>query len=152
VPAALHAQFLEMFQNNSWVQPGALRVLDTPLDLSTITLPLFATGAVADHLTPWPACHRTTQLLSGPSTFVLSNGGHIASLVNLPGNPEASYLADGPEAAGAETWEAGGERHTGSWWEPWAEWVRERSGDERPPPLGPAPGLYVGQLARAAAI
>ena len=30
--------------------------------------------------------------MSGDSTFALSNAGHIASLVNPPGNPKASYF------------------------------------------------------------
>src|SRR3712207_9480453 len=68
--------------------PGALRVLGTPVHLSRITLPTFVTGALTDHITPWYGCYRTTQLLSGPSTFVLSSSGHIQSLVNPPGNPK----------------------------------------------------------------
>ncbi len=161
LPAALHAQFLEMFQHNTLAEPGRTTVLGTPVDLSAVDVPVFVTGALNDHLTPWSACFRTTQLLSGPSTFVLSNAGHIASLVNPPGNPKASYLT-GPEARDADTWRAGAERRSGSWWEPWAQWVLERSGDERPAPrtagtdhrpaLGPAPGLYVHQPARTAAI
>jgi polyhydroxyalkanoate synthase len=54
------------------------------VSLKTITVPAFVTGAVTDHLTPWKGCYWTTQLLSGPSTFVLSYSGHIASLVNPP--------------------------------------------------------------------
>ena len=91
LPAALHLQFLDLFQANALCRPGAMTVLHTPVDLSTIKVPTFATGAITDHLTPWKGCYRTTQLLSGPMTFVLSNSGHIQSLVNPPGNPKASY-------------------------------------------------------------
>jgi hypothetical protein len=45
--------------------------------------------AVADHLCPWQSCYRTTQLLGGPVTFVLSTSGHIASMINSPANPKA---------------------------------------------------------------
>ena len=65
------------------------------VSLLLISVPTFVTGAVADHLTPWKGCYRTTQLLSGPSTFVLSYSGHIQSLVNPPGNPRASYWTGG---------------------------------------------------------
>jgi polyhydroxyalkanoate synthase subunit PhaC len=153
LPARLHEQFLDIFAHNSLVRAGAMRVLDTPLHLSRITVPTFVTGAVTDHLTPWEGCYRTTQLLSGPSTFVLSNAGHIQSLVNPPGNPKASYWTGGEPGADPQAWRATAERHTGSWWEPWAEWLTERSGDEIPartargsaehPPLEPAPGAYV---------
>ena len=75
LPAALHKQFLDIFERNSLCEPGPMTVLGTPVDLSTITVPTFVTGGTTDHLTPWKGCYRTTQLMSGPSTFVLSNAG-----------------------------------------------------------------------------
>jgi polyhydroxyalkanoate synthase len=153
LPARLHEQFLGIFRDNTLTRAGEVSVLGTPVDLSRIDVPTFVTGAVNDHLTPWKGCYRTTELLSGPSTFVLSNAGHVASLVNPPGNPKATYWAGGKSGTDPETWQASAEKHTGSWWEAWAEWVLERSGEERPapadlgndghPPLEPAPGSYV---------
>ncbi|WP_197537405.1 PHA/PHB synthase family protein [Modestobacter italicus] len=153
LPARLHEQFLEIFGTNALVRAGAMRVLGSPVHLSRITVPTFVTGALTDHLTPWDGCYRTTQLLSGPSTFVLSYSGHIQSLVNPPGNPKAHYWTGGEPGPDPHAWRASAERHTGSWWEPWAEWMLERSGDEVPapaargsadhPPLEPAPGSYV---------
>jgi polyhydroxyalkanoate synthase len=116
-------------------------------------VPTFVAGAATDHITPWTGCYRTTQLLSGPSTFVLSNSGHIQSLVNPPGNPKAAYWIGGQPGPDPEDWKATAERRTGSWWEPWADWALERSGAEVPapawlgsaahPPLEAAPGSYV---------
>jgi polyhydroxyalkanoate synthase len=153
LPAALHEQFLEVFRDNSLVRPGALTVLGTPVDLANITVPTYAAGAVTDHITPWTGCYRTTQLMSGPATFVLSHSGHIQSLVNPPGNPKASYFVGGSPGPDPEDWKAGAERRTGSWWEHWAEWAIERSGAEVPAPeflgsalhapLEAAPGSYV---------
>ena len=76
-------------------ESGKATMLGTPVDLRRITLPTFVTGAMTDHLTPWTGCYRTTQLLSGPSTFVLSSSGHIQSLVNPPGNPKMFYYTGG---------------------------------------------------------
>jgi polyhydroxyalkanoate synthase len=153
LPARLHEQFLEVFGKNALVRPGAMTVLGTPVRLSRITVPTFVTGGITDHLTPWEGCYRTTQLLSGPSTFVLSHAGHIQSLVNPPGNPRASYHTGGTPGPDARAWRASAERHTGSWWEPWAEWVLDRSDEDRPapdelgsaahPPLESAPGSFV---------
>ena len=153
LPAALHLQFLDLFQANALCQPGAMTVLHTPVDLSTITVPAFATGAMTDHLTPWKGCYRTTQLLSGPMTFVLSNSGHIQSLVNPPGNPKASYYTGQQPGHDADQWLATATRHTGSWWEAWADWIIPHSGAERPAPqslgspafepMTEAPGDYV---------
>jgi polyhydroxyalkanoate synthase len=153
LPARLHEQFLEIFRMNLLCHPGALTVLGSPVNLKQIDVPTFVTGGTTDHLTPWTGCYRTTVELSGPSTFVLSNAGHIASLVNPPGNPKASYFVEGPEGAAPQDWLAGASRRTGSWWEPWAAWELERSGPEVPAPrragsrahrgLEPAPGAYV---------
>ncbi|MGA2927396.1 MAG: alpha/beta fold hydrolase [Solirubrobacteraceae bacterium] len=161
LPAALHADFLNIFHDNPLVAPGALRVLGTPVDLGRIDLETYVTGATTDHLTPWRGCYRTTQLLSGPSTFVLSNAGHIASLVNPPGNPKAHYFT-GPAAGGdPDQWQAGARQQQGTWWTHWAAWARERAGAERKAPsrlgsathpvIEPAPGSYVRDRAPGAA-
>ncbi len=153
LPAQLHEDFLGIFRDNTLVQAGALTVLGTPVDLSQVRVPLFVSGALTDHLTPWAGCYRTTRAMSGPATFVLSNAGHIASLVNPPGNPRASYHVGGEPGPDPEAWRAGAEQRTGSWWEAWADWTRERAGDEeaapeglgnaRHRPLEAAPGAYV---------
>ena len=159
LPGALHGQFLDIFRDNLLAQPGALQVLGTPLQLQKITLPAFVTGALTDHLTPWKGCYQTTRLLGGPATFVLSYSGHIASLVNPPGNPKAYYWTGGPPGQDPDQWLAGAQKQQGSWWEAWADWIAARSGDPRPRPetlgsvlhqeLGPAPGLYVRDMAPA---
>ncbi len=154
LPAALHRQFLNIFEHNPLPTPGSLESLGTPVDLGSIKVPHYVVGAVADHLTPWKGTYRTTQLLGGDSTFVLSNAGHIASLVNPPGNPKASYFTGPTDADGSpEEWLDGAVRQLGSWWEHWADWALERSGAEKAAPkkLGsrrnpardPAPGSYV---------
>lgn len=153
LPGALHAQFLDIFRDNPLVRPGAFKVLGTPVDVSSIKVPVFVTGAISDHLTPWRGCYETTQLVGGESTFVLSYSGHIASLVNPPGNPKAHYWIGGAPGPDPDEWLAGAERRSGSWWERWVEWVTPLSGPETPAPkrlgsrrhpgMEPAPGLYV---------
>ena len=154
LPAALHRQFLDIFQRNPLPEVGAMEALGTPIDLGAIRVPVYVTGAINDHLTPWKSTYSTTQLTGGPSTFVLSNAGHIASLVNPPGNPKASYFT-GPLTKGEapEQWLESAEKHVGSWWENWSDWLLARSGEEKAapaslgserfPPRGPAPGSYV---------
>ncbi|GAB2485825.1 PHA/PHB synthase family protein [Jatrophihabitans fulvus] len=152
LPARLHREFLDVFKNNT-IPRGEATVLGTRVDLSAVKVPSFVTGAITDHLTPWKGCYRTTELIGGESTFVLSNAGHIASLVNPPGNPKASYFVDGEPGGDAEAWRRSATKRSGSWWEYWADWAIERSGDEVDAPssagshghrpLQPAPGPYV---------
>lgn len=129
--------------------PGARTYLDTPMDLATIDVPTFVMEAVNDHLTPWRGAYRTTQLLSGDATFVLSNAGHIASLVNPPGNSKATHLT-GPDTGtvDADTWRSRAVQQTGSWWKAWADWTIRHAGAHlaapaRQPGLDDAPGCYV---------
>ena len=153
LPASLHAQFLDIFMDNAMTNPGEVTVLGEPVDLSQITADAFVVGAIDDHLTPWKGCYETTQLLGGESNFVLSNAGHIAALVNPPGNPKASYLAGSEPGEDPVEWLNQARKHEGSWWEHWSGWVGERSGDKidapaslgnkRFPELAPAPGTYI---------
>src|SRR4029078_5978152 len=94
LPARLQVEFLDIFKTNTLCQPGGTEILGTPVDLRQITVPSFVTGAITDHLTPWKGCYRTTELLGGQSTFILSNAWHIAALVNPPRNPKAYSYAD----------------------------------------------------------
>ena len=133
--------------------PAASRSSATRSTSAAINVDTYVTGALTDHLTPWKGCYRTTQLLGGQSTFVLSNAGHIASLVNPPGNPKAHYFAGPEPVADPDDWRAAAERRSGTWWEDWADWISERSGEERKAPsrlgsrrhpmIEPAPGAYV---------
>jgi polyhydroxyalkanoate synthase len=152
LPSALHHQFLKIFNFNQ-LPKGELQVLGSKIDLRKIKVDLYATGATTDHLTPWKGCYAATQLMSGDATFVLSNAGHIASLINPPGNPKSFYLA-GPKPKGdPEAWLEEAKEVRGTWWEHWSAWMIERSGAEVPapeqlgdvthPPLEPAPGRYV---------
>jgi polyhydroxyalkanoate synthase len=152
LPAGLHLDFLEIFDTNALTRPGRWRALGSLVDLRKIEIDTFVTGAVNDHLTPWKGCYRATQLLGGSSTFVLSHAGHIASLVNPPGNPNASYWTGPAPGPDPDAWLGAATKHTGSWWEPWAQWITARSGPKRKarkpgsrafPPLAPAPGTYV---------
>jgi polyhydroxyalkanoate synthase len=153
LPAGLHAQFLDVFEHNSFAHPGSLTALGTPVDLGRVKCDAYVTGGLSDHLTPWEGCYRTTQLLGGSSTFVLTHTGHIQTMVNPPGNPKAHYYVGPEPGPDPHEWRTGAEKRAGSWWEHWAEWMLARSGEDRPAPaklgsrrhpvLDPAPGRYV---------
>jgi poly(3-hydroxyalkanoate) synthetase len=153
MPAALHATFLDMWLNNALVNAGRASVLGTPVDLGKVNNDMYVVGARADHLVPWQSAHAATRLFGGDVRYVLSNSGHIQALVNPPGNPKATYLTNDDRLLEPEAWLKGACRHQGSWWEDWAAWSQERSGDLRPGPASPgdvryprladAPGPYV---------
>jgi len=155
LPAALHAEFLDVFLKNSLTRPGEMTVLDTPIDLKSVTCDVYAIGAVTDHLTPWDACYRTPKLFGGKATFIAANSGHIQALVNPPGNLKARFLTNPDLSGNAQEWMEGAKEQKGSWWPHYGEWLAKRSGGKRPapaalgselhPPITPAPGRYVHQ-------
>jgi polyhydroxyalkanoate synthase len=153
MPAALHRDFVEIALENSLVEPGAAGVLDTPVDLSQISVDSYIVAGIADHITPWENCYRTVHLLGSDPRFVLSTSGHIAALVNPPGNAKASYRVNDDLPEDPAAWLASATQTPGTWWTDWTAWLAERSGGERAAPkrlggkrykpLEDAPGTYV---------
>ncbi|SDC15658.1 polyhydroxyalkanoate synthase [Geodermatophilus telluris] len=151
--AGLHHDFIEVSIGNLLTKPGAATMLGSPVDLSAIDVDAYVTAGIADHLCPWQSCYRTTQLLGGRSRFVLSTAGHIASLVNPPSNPKASFQVAPSTPADPEEWLAAAGKEKGSWWPDFMAWLGERAGEEVPAPeslgsadfpvLVDAPGTYV---------
>ncbi len=151
--AGLHADFVDMAVENQLIRAGALSVLGVPIDLGKVTVDSYIVAGIADHITPWENCYRTTQLLGGATRFILSTSGHIAALVNPPDNPKASFHTNDDHGADATTWLKGAETHQGSWWNDVAQWLDERTGELKPAPkemgstrlrpLADAPGTYV---------
>jgi polyhydroxyalkanoate synthase subunit PhaC len=153
MPARLHADFVDLAMDNKLATPGALTVLGTPVDLSQIDMDAYLVAGIADHITPWQNCYRSTQLLGGTSRFILSTSGHIAALVNPPGNPKARYQVNKATPANPEDWLKTAQTEQGSWWPDLLAWLGDRCGPDKPAPeelggggLRPiidAPGTYV---------
>lgn len=153
MPARLHRDFIEIGQDNLLTRAGAATACGSPVDLSAVTIDSYVVAGIADHLCPWQNCYQSTQLLGGSSRFVLSTSGHIAAIVNPPGNKKASYHVSEDCPADAEKWLGQAEEHSGTWWEDFSGWLTEHAGKERDAPteaggegyepLEAAPGSYV---------
>ena len=153
LPAALHRSFIRLALDNALTKPGAATMLGSPVDLSKVDTDTYVIAGIADHLCPWQSCYRSTQLLGGPVTFVLSTSGHIASMVNPPGNPKATFQTAGPNPPDPRDWLSAAQTVSGSWWPHYSDWLAQRSGAQHEsrakpgrkgyPPLAPAPGTYV---------
>jgi len=153
LPAALHADFMDIAIDNALTHANSVHVLDTPIDLGAIECPSFVVGAVTDHITPWQACYQTVNLLGGDTEFVLSSQGHIQALVNPAGNPKGKYYLNPEIAETATEWRKDAVEHSGSWWDHWTKWLTGHGGRKRNapttlgskahPPIMAAPGSYV---------
>ncbi|PTU78019.1 class II poly(R)-hydroxyalkanoic acid synthase [Pseudomonas indoloxydans] len=153
LPAALHGEFIEMFRTNPLTRPGALEVCGTPIDLKQVTCDFFVVAGTTDHITPWDSCYKSAHLFGGKCEFVLSNSGHIQSILNPPGNPKARYMTNSEMPLDPKAWQESSTKHADSWWLHWQSWLAERSGKTKnaPSALGnkkfpageAAPGTYV---------
>src|SRR4029453_1702118 len=84
--AALHRDFIRLAVDNALTRPGEATMLGSPVDLAKVDTDAYLVAGAADHLCPWQACYRSTQLLGGPTRFVLSSGGPLPPLVHPPGS------------------------------------------------------------------
>ncbi len=153
----LMGDFLTLFETLAFTMKGEVEMAGHRIDLSKVKSDLFILGGVTDHITPWKATYRSTQLFGSKDvTYVLSQSGHMQAILNPPGNPKAKYFVNktGEKLPPtADEWIKGSEEVAGSWWPFWIEWLQARSGakvkaraslgDKAHVPLDPAPGLYV---------
>ncbi len=147
-----HSWYLRnTYVENNLIVPSKVRLKGEAIDLGRITLDAYAVGAEKDHIVPWDAAWRITQLSGGKVRYVLASSGHIAGIINPPGGKGAFWTNDA-RAETPEEWRAGATRHDGSWWTDWGAWLAKRSGKQRRPPsvgsnshppLQDAPGSYV---------
>jgi polyhydroxyalkanoate synthase subunit PhaC len=152
MPAAMHSFYLRNFYIQNKLARGELEIAGQTIDLGEIKHPTYIVGAENDHIVLWESAYASTQLLSGPTRFVLSSGGHIAGIVNPPG-PKGWYLVGGEDnPPTAAEWRSKATKHAGSWWTDWATWSTERAGElidapqlgsERYPVLYDGPGEYI---------
>jgi polyhydroxyalkanoate synthase len=152
VPAEMQCDFIDLGQKNKLAKKEQ-RVLGKRVDLSKIDYPVYVMAGTTDHITPWKACYRSTQLFGDDVLFVLTNQNHTQTISSRIDNRHLKYwVADKlPEDPDVALQSAGA--HDGSWSEHWIDWLKERGGDEvKPkkslgnksfPALGPAPGEYV---------
>ena len=153
LPAGLHGDFLDMIFSNPFLNPGAMVVGGVPIDMTKVAYPTYVIAGTTDHITPWKAVYETARLYGDDTTFILSNSGHLQSLLNPPGNPKAWYMKGTAKQEDPDEWAEKAKKHEGSWWLDWGAMLKKTSGKEvaapkkpgskKNPALGPAPGTYV---------
>ena len=159
MPARMHSEYLRALFLNNDLAEGRYQVGGRPVSLRDIHVPLFAVSTITDHVAPWRSVYKIQMLTDADVTFVLSNGGHNAGIVNPPGNPHRHHqIATHRESEpyiDPDAWQARAVEMPGSWWPCWEEWLADHSGapTAAPPPmgapergytpLGDGPGTYV---------
>lgn len=150
--------FRNTYLENNLVVPGKICVDDTPIDFSTLDMPVYMYGSIDDHIVPWRTAYASTGILSGAQRFVLGASGHIAGVINPPVQKRRHYWAydvdqDAVFPGVADDWLKAAPQHEGSWWGDWMQWLTKQAGEkikvvatlgnEEYPIIEAAPGQYV---------
>jgi polyhydroxyalkanoate synthase len=142
------------YLENKLIHQNRISLAGEPIDLEKIVQPLYAVGAMDDHITPWAQTFRIVNFVMASKRYVLSSSGHILGIINPPDKAQkrSYWVADAHRAETSEAWQASAVAHRGSWWMDWVEWLDERCGEFVPAPvvaseafpaLCQAPGSYV---------
>lgn len=154
MPAQLYSDFaVDLVGRNALALGEPLKVCGAAIALKKVEMETFVVAGQTDHITPWRGCYQTTQLLNGPSQFVLFKSGHVQTLVTPPGNRKAVFLTNSNTPASPDEWLETASPQNGSWWDHWDAWLSTRSGERAAaasspghaeyPSLQAAPGSYV---------
>jgi polyhydroxyalkanoate synthase len=161
MPYRMHSEYLRQFFLNNDLAGGRYEVGGRAVSLRDIRIPIFAVSTLTDHVAPWRSVYKIQMLADADVTFVLSNGGHNAGVVNPPGHPHRHHQIalhkEHEKYIDPDAWQKTAVHHDGSWWPCWRDWLVRQSSEQisRPslgapqsgyPPLGDAPGTYVFQM------
>ena len=158
LPQRMAMEYLRgLCQQNKLVE-GGFELLGHRLKLEDIDVPLIAIGCETDHIAPWKDSYRGVRMMgSADKTFVMTQSGHIAGIVNPPSKGKYGHYTNDNLSLDHEDWLEGAKFHEGSWWPRWGAWLENRSdgkvdaripGEKGRDTLGDAPGAYVVRKAR----
>ena len=150
LPGRMAIDYLRrLCQQNTFVGEG-FEAMGKRLHIRDVEVPLCAIACETDHIAPATDSWRgVAQMASRDKTFILSESGHIAGIINPPSKKKyGHYTSDAGFADGWQAWRDQARHHEGSWWGRWGDWLAKRAGGmvaARDPGegLGPAPGQYV---------
>ena len=128
-------------------------MLGHTLRIKEVDVPLCAIACETDHIAAWRDSYRGIQQMGSRSkTFIMTQSGHIAGIVNPPSKKKYGHFTNKDLKLDSQAWLDGAEFTEGSWWPRWEAWLKGRSGkmiparepgDKAHPPLCAAPGEYV---------
>jgi polyhydroxyalkanoate synthase subunit PhaC len=150
LPAKMAVEYLRGLCQNDGFAKGEFKVFGKPVSLAGVKVPLCAIACETDHIAHWKGSFNgVKQMGSKDKTFILSESGHIAGIINPPSKDKYGHYTNAAPVAGDPlTWLKGATFNKGSWWPRWGAWLAGQSGPmikARTPTdsLAPAPGTYV---------
>jgi polyhydroxyalkanoate synthase len=158
LPGPMYCWYLRhLYLQNELRVPGRLITCGEKVDVGAIKAPFYLYASREDHIVPWHAAYRSTQMVKGKKRFVMGASGHIAGVINPPAKGKRNYWTNDRLVNEAEDWLEAATEHPGSWWTDWSRWLATHAGKKVAAPkapgsrqhkaIEPAPGRYVKQKA-----
>ena len=155
LPARMTIQYLRnLCQDNEFAR-GEFMLLGERIGLKDMRHPLIAIACETDHIAHWKGAYAGFCKMGSrdrDKTFVLSQSGHIAGIVNPPSKQKYGHYTCESRHDQPESWREHASFTEGTWWRLWSNWLSRRSGRQMParlpgskkyPELEKAPGSYV---------
>ena len=131
LPAKWHKAYLtDLYRDNKLVEPGAINIDGTPIDLKKIKTPSYVQAGREDHIAPLESVWKITEHFAGPLKFLLAGSGHIAGVVNPPSAGKYQYWTSDKPVSTLADFIAGAKETPGSWWPDWIEWITGQDADK----------------------
>lgn len=153
LPAKMTVEYLRgLCQANEFAN-GDFELLGEHLSIADVEVPICAIACETDHIAAWKSSYNGMRKTgSKDRTFIVSESGHIAGIVNPPSKKKYGHYTNNDWPEQPQDWLDGAQFHEGSWWGRWDTWLAKRSGkkvaartpgDASHEVLAPAPGTYV---------
>ena len=156
LPCKMAIEYLRGLCQDDGLARGTYKVFGHNVSLKDIQIPVCAIACETDHIAHWRGSFNGfKQMGSTDKTFIVSQSGHVAGIINPPSKGKyGHYTNAGPVAGAPDDWMASATFNSGSWWPRWGTWLAAQAGGQVParipgdsvhPVLCAAPGTYVSQ-------
>ena len=153
LPGRFVVEYLRnLCQQNNFAK-GTMEILGETVSLDTVQHPVCAIACETDHIAHWKGSFNgVKQFGSKDKTFIVSESGHIAGIINPPSKKKYGHYTNTKMKGSPEAWMEGAKFNEGSWWPRWEAWLKTHSGKQvkarKPgtkshPVVAKSPGTYV---------
>ncbi|PZX47133.1 polyhydroxyalkanoate synthase [Roseinatronobacter thiooxidans] len=153
LPGRMCVEYLRGLCQQDRFASDSFRICGEDVSLSDVAHPVCAIACETDHIAAWRSSFRgISKMGSRDKTFVLSESGHIAGIINPPSKKKYGHYTGAAPAGVPEEWLQEASFNEGSWWPHWEAWLSKRAGAQVPAripgdseykALCDAPGTYV---------
>ncbi|MEM9697958.1 MAG: class I poly(R)-hydroxyalkanoic acid synthase [Pseudomonadota bacterium] len=153
LPAKMAMQYLRGLCQRNELAAGGFDLMGHHLELGDIDVPICAVACETDHIAPWKDSYRGIQQMgSKDKTFIMTQSGHIAGIVNPPSKKKYGHYTNPDLKPDYKGWLEDADFTEGSWWPRWNTWLAKRAGAMIPARtpgangrkvISDAPGSYV---------